>query len=79
MDVLPDDTKAAREHHRLAYSDALEAFRRGDFATATAAFAAVATACPDDRPAQTMADRADEYRRSPPVAWTGATRLTSKS
>jgi adenylate cyclase len=60
------------------FAAALAAFRRGDWQTAEAGFAALAARFPDDGPSRYYDALSRAMRRDPPASWTGAVRVTAK-
>jgi class 3 adenylate cyclase len=78
LDVLPPAQREPRTRSLVAYAAALTSLKRGAFAEASQAFAAIATADPQDRAAAVMSQRAAELAAQPPASWLGASLLATK-
>ena len=60
------------------FATAMSVLRAGEWQAAHELFTVLAARYPADGPARYYALLAREWRQSPPLAWTGAVRLTAK-
>jgi adenylate cyclase len=61
-----------------AFADAVNAYQKGDWAAAEAAFARCLELRPGDAPSKTFLERVKELKRNPPKDWDGTWTLVSK-
>ncbi|MDB5687724.1 MAG: hypothetical protein JWR77_2313 [Rhizorhabdus sp.] len=60
------------------FATGVDAYRAGNWADAETAFAAALVEVPDDGPSRVMLARVRQFMASPPTAWDGIWRMTSK-
>ena len=75
MANAPEDPRGGLFEH---YAAGLDAYRRGDWSAATAAFTAGLAADPTDAPSRKMLDRVAGLAANTPADWAGVWKLTSK-
>jgi len=80
LDADPEPIRAGKLETLSVYAAALAAYRRGDFADASAGFTKCLERTPDDGPAKTMYERTAKFARDGgPAAWSGVSVLEQSS